>query len=233
MQLNGKNLLTHEKLTVLTFDEVYLSNKVDLERREQQICGPHRTCQVMARGLFNKWKQPIYYDYSKSMIKDILFEIMQALYDIGYIVSATTCDMGCTNVSLWNKLNIGIGKSDAKQNEGKDCTEKQCFITHPSDDTLKIFMFADVPHLLKLIRNNFLDHGFIVDGEKIDKCLLEELIHLNSNELKIAFNLTKTHLDVKGFQRQRVKLAAQMFSFRTAMALEYCGKKGFFSKENW
>jgi len=111
--------------------------------------------------------------------------------------------------------------------------EIQCFFTHLSDNTLKIFMFADVPHLHKLIRNNFFDYGFIVDSEKIDKCLLEELLQLNCNELKIAINLTRTHLNVKGFQRQRVKLAVQVFLFRNAMALEYCDKRGFSSKENW
>lgn len=31
----GNNLSTTEKLTVITFDEIYISNKVDLERREQ------------------------------------------------------------------------------------------------------------------------------------------------------------------------------------------------------
>ena len=64
MKDKGHNLCTTEKLTVLTFDELYVSNKVDLERKEQKIYGPHKTCHfIMARGLFNKWKQPVYYDF--------------------------------------------------------------------------------------------------------------------------------------------------------------------------
>lgn len=94
-------------------------------------------------------------------------------------------------------------------------------------------MFADVPHLVKLLRNNLFDLGFNVDGQRFDKCLLEELLQLNCNDLKIAFNLTRAHLDAKGFQRQRVKLAAQVFSNRNARVIEYCGKKGFLSKDNW
>lgn len=48
MQIKGEHLQTAEKLTVLTFDEIYISNKID--RREQKIYGPHKTCQVvMAR----------------------------------------------------------------------------------------------------------------------------------------------------------------------------------------
>lgn len=96
---------------------------------------------------------------------------------------------------------------------------------HPSDNSLKIFVFADVPHLIKLLRNNLFNSGFIVDDKTLEKSLLEELLGLNSNNLKIAFNLTKAHLDAKGFQRQRVLLAAQVFSMMNAKALEYCRKK--------
>jgi len=62
--------------------------------------------------------------------------------------------------------------------------------------------------------------------------MLEELVALNSCDLKIAFNLSRLHLDVKGSQRQSVKLAAQVFSRRNAKAIEYCGKHKFLHN-NW
>lgn len=111
--------------------------------------------------------------------------------------------------------------------------KKQCFFFHPSDKNLKVFVFADVPHLIKLARNNLFDSGFIVEGQLINKEILEELVALNSCDLKIAFNLSRLHLDVKGNQRQSVKLAAQVFSNRNAKAIEYCGKQKFFSHNNW
>lgn len=62
MRSKGEDLSATDKITVLTFDEICISNILDLERREQKIYGPHKTCQfVMARSLFTKWKQPIYY----------------------------------------------------------------------------------------------------------------------------------------------------------------------------
>ncbi|XP_025156702.1 uncharacterized protein LOC109503694 [Harpegnathos saltator] len=68
MHDKGYNLSTVEKLTILSFDELYVSNKLDLERKEQKVYGLHKTCQfVMARGLFNTWKQPIYYNFDESM----------------------------------------------------------------------------------------------------------------------------------------------------------------------
>lgn len=70
MQSKGQDLSIIEKLTVLSFDEIYISNKVDLERREQKIYGPNKTSQfVMARGLIGSWKQPIFYDFDQPMEK--------------------------------------------------------------------------------------------------------------------------------------------------------------------
>lgn len=189
MEIKG-DLITAEKLTVLTFDEVYISNKIDIDRREQKIYGSHKTCQVvMARGLFSKWKQPFYYDFSKPMTKEILFIIIEALYKIGYIVIAMTNDMSPTNVKLWRELTIGI----------TTVNKVECFFLHPSNFDLKVFVFADIPHLIKLLRNNLMDSGFKVDNEILDKSLLEELLQLHSKDLKIAFNLNREHLDVKGF----------------------------------
>jgi len=45
MQFKGKSMSDFEKLIVLTFDEVYLSNKIAIDRKKQQVIGPHKTCQ--------------------------------------------------------------------------------------------------------------------------------------------------------------------------------------------
>jgi len=229
MQSKGENLSAADKITVLTFDEIYISNLLDLERKEQQIYGPHKTCQfVIARSLFLKWKQPIYYQYSQPVTKNILLNIIAALYKINYIVVAITSDSESTNIALRNELNIGVGMSKSQQGKNEECREKKCFFEHPADKSLKIFVFADAPHLIKLLRNNFIDFGFLVNGKMLMKKILEELVALNSNDLKIAFNLNEKHFDVKGHQRQNVKLAAQVFSRRNALAIEYCGKKKIF-----
>lgn len=234
MQSKGEDLSTADKITVLTFDEIYISNILDLERREQKIYGPHKTCQfVMARGLFSKWKQPIYYQYSQAMTKDILMNIITALHKIYYTVVAVTSDLGPTNIALWNELNIGVRLSKSQQGMNEESSEKKYFFEHPADKSLTIFVFADVPHLIKLLRNNFIDYGFLVGGKMLNKRILEELVALNSKDLKIAFNLSEKHLDAKGHQRQTVKLAAQVFSRRNALAIEYCGKKGFFSQNSY
>lgn len=53
MRFKGKSMPDFEKLITLTFDEMYLSNKVAVDRKKQQVVGPHKMCQcVMVRSLF-------------------------------------------------------------------------------------------------------------------------------------------------------------------------------------
>lgn len=237
MKEQGQKLCTIERVTVLTFDELYVSNKIDLERKEQKIYGSHRTCQfVMARGLFHKWKQPVYYflDFDKPTSAHILLTIINSLYEMNYTVVAVTCDMGPTNITLWNELNIGFntGTNSLKQKR-HETKEKQNYILHPADNLLQIFFFADVPHLLKLGRNNLLDSGFKIKGSYIDKTCLEELLKIQSGDLKIAHKLSVAYLDVRDSQRQNVKLAAQVFSNKNTKAIRWCGEKGLLTSPQW
>lgn len=136
MQIKGRDLSVVQRLTVLSFDEVYISNKVDLERREQKIYGPHRTSQVvMARGLIGNWRQPIYYDFDQPMTTEILFEIMTQLQETGYTVVAVTSDLGSTNTRLWKSMNIGVEIPNNMNLEVMEQPDegKQCFFLHPSN----------------------------------------------------------------------------------------------------
>lgn len=234
MEEKGLGLSKADKITVLTFYEVYIFNKLDLERKEQKIYGPHKTCQfVMARGLFNSWKQPVYYDFDQQMTKKILFEIVQELYNVGYTVVALTCDMGTRNMALWKDLNIGVNIRDISSNLPKKqkLVDQQCYFEHPAN--LKVFCFADVPHLIKSARNNLFDSGFHVDGEFINTDCLEELLTLNAKDLKITHKLSRRHLDVQGVQRQNVSLAVQIFSLLNASSIKWYGSQGLLRSQNW
>lgn len=51
----------------------------------------------MIRGLFGKWKQPVYFDFDARMTKEILFQIITELHLINYNVIACLSDCGPTN----------------------------------------------------------------------------------------------------------------------------------------
>lgn len=129
------------------------------------------------------------------------------------------CDLGGANRGLHNELNISEAKPYFENHTNKE----------------KIFVFADVPHLIKLIRNNFVDHGFVNDNNKeIKKEIVEQAISATSvSDLKITHKITSEQLNVAGPQRQKVKYAAKLFSHTMSSAISRCGSLGFLTAENW
>jgi len=221
MHSKGQGMSALEKITVLCFDEISVSKQVGIEKRREQVIGPASKCQVMVvRGLFARWKQPIFYKFDQNMTKEIILDAITQLYNIGYKVVAMTSDLGSTNQALLKQFGIQAIDDDAKT-----------YFEHPCDAHSNVHVFADVPHLMKLLRNHFLDSGFWINGHFVSRSPLEKLLQLNSGDLKIAFKLSRTHLDVHGSQRQNVKLAAQVFSDRNAAAIRWCGLQGFMDDE--
>ena len=185
----------------LCFDEMSLHKSIQFDNAEEKTYGPHKQAQViMIRGLFKNFKQPIFYDFDVNMTKILLFKGIKELDDIGFRVESVTSDMGTKNMGLWKELGIG-----------PDCS-------HFEYNGRKIQVFADIPHVLKLLRNHYLDQGFVLQsGECFFKKDLQDL--LNTDELRINHKLKKDHFECSGSQRQNVALAAQLFSRRTACAL--------------
>lgn len=149
------------------------------------------------------------------MTDKILLDIIKQLYDAGYTVVATVCDMGPKNKEVFYTL--GCDLSDLEN----------CFFHHPCDENLLIHTFFDVPHLLKLLRNHFIDRGFVIDGVVIDKTIIEQLLALKVYDVNILYKITDYHMTLTGSQRQSVKPAAQLFSDSVSKLILYCHKKGY------
>lgn len=67
--------------------------------------------------------------------------------------------------------------------------------------------------MIKLIRNQFLDAGFLVDGKLItSKPIVDVMQHTAYFDLNIAHKINEIILAVKGAQKQKVKLATKLFS---------------------
>lgn len=223
MKNKAEKMSEFERLTVIIFDELYISNQISINRKEEEVVGPHKTTQVMmARGLFSKWKQPVYYKFDTPVTKEVLNDVITKLFECGFTVVATTSDLGSSNQKLWKSLNIG---TDEKQ---------KCFFIHPSNDQYRIYVLADSPHMMKLARNHIIDHGFLYHGIHITTKCLQLLLQLTGDsDLRIAHKFSQHHLDVKGNGRQEVKLATQLFSNSNAKAIKSCGLKGFAGFEDW
>ncbi|KAJ8878267.1 hypothetical protein PR048_018844 [Dryococelus australis] len=91
------------------------------------------------------------------------YNIIKEVEDSGFKVVAIVSDMGGKILSLWKNLQISTN-------------EVSC--TNPVDVTLKIRVFADMPHLIKLLRNNFLEYGIRLPcGSKVSKWQLQKILH--------------------------------------------------------
>lgn len=86
------------------------------------------------------------YGYDTPMTKNLLCQIINQLYNVGFNVIAIVSDMGPSNIGLWKTLNISMNNTSFKHN-----------ITNHN-----IYVFADVPHLLKLARNHLVDKYEII-----------------------------------------------------------------------
>ena len=108
-----------------------------------------------------------------------------------------------------------------------DLSNMVTYFLHPQDPKLRVYVFLDNCHMLKLVRDTFGEWGTLVnrDGEKISWQYLVELHNLQDAEsLRLANKLKKIHINWKQ-QKMKVNLAAQALSSSLANALEYCGKE--------
>lgn len=214
------NLSSFQKVCVLMADEMKIQQSYEYDVKSDTLLAPTNYVQViMARGLFENWKQPVYYKYDTSLRKDMFTTIITKLHLMDFHVVAIISDLGGGNQGLLTKMEI---------------SERKPYFLNPCDKSKKIYVFSDTPHLIKLLRNHFLDTGLLIKGKLLTKEPVEELLQKMSNtDLKISSKLTHTHLTVKHGQRQKVKFATQLFSHRNAEALVRMGMMGGPRSTNW
>lgn len=207
-----------EKLCVLSFDEMKVRSCYEYDKVNDVVMNPAEYVQVaMLRGLFKNWKQPIFYKYDQPMTEEILTEILIELHQIDFVVVALVSDLGSTNMQLRRKLKI---------NENKP------YFLHPADQSKQVFVFADSPHLIKLLRNHFIDNGFEINGKYVNVRPIDDLLRLEKSDLKINHKVTETHLNVSNAARQKVKYAVQLFSNSVSSCLRWCAMTGKLSSPN-
>jgi hypothetical protein len=138
---------------------------------------------------------------------------------LGFQVVCTVSDLGGGNRGLHKELGI---------------TYSRPYFINPYNDE-KIFVLADVPHLLKLIQNHYVNQSFIINGKKINKSIVEAVLDATSvSDLKITHKMTKEKLNVGGAQRQRVKFASKLFSHTISKAISRCDTLRHLSQDmNW
>lgn len=86
--------------------------------------------------------------------------VVQAIFSIeqaGAYVDGLVCDGTSTNRKMWSEF----GVSGKKQPGDKQFQNRNYFI-NPADDSRKIYVFSDTPHLFECVRNNLMSRNFKV-----------------------------------------------------------------------
>ena len=179
-----------QRAGIICFDEVSVDGRASLDLKNEKIMGPHKNMMaITVRGLAYKWKQVIFYDFDVRLTKEKMHEIIGILHRVGVHVYGMVSDMSTINRRLWKELGI---KVDLKNEENCKYNFKHPITEEP------IWLFADFPHLLKLLRNHFLDKdvklGPDFNNAVISVKVIQKLIDAQkSQDLQLTFNLSEKH----------------------------------------
>ncbi|KAF0309274.1 Transposable element P transposase [Amphibalanus amphitrite] len=201
-----------ERLCVVSFDEMALSSRYCYDASADQILQGSKLQLLMVRGLCAAWKQPLFYEIDSPMTNQKLNSVISVLESLGLRVTAVVSDMGGANEGMWRSSGI--------------CADRT-WIINPVDDTRRVWVFADAPHLIKLMRVHTVadDGGLLIPDGRGGRALLGrgtflELLELDRAELRVAHKLTNLHVQGTGQVSQRVRLATQLFSHTVGTAIK-------------
>ena len=217
--LEGADL--KDRQAVLSFDEMDIKKVYEYDHRNKQVFGPNKKLQVViVRSLFSNWKQTIFFDFDKNMTLDLITSLVLECESRGIQIRGLTFDLG--NKTLLSQ--VGFTSLNFK-------------LQNPSDSSRFIFLFPDCPHLLKLWKNHCLDDGYSFpdnDGNyhHLTKQHFKNMIEQDGQELKLCPKLRTLHIDAKGSQRQRVYVAAQLFSDTTGKCMKFQGGNSLLVQSN-
>ena len=148
----------------------------------------------------------MFYDFDVNMKQGLLFKIIRMCESVGCRIGGIVCDMG--NKTLLSQLKV----------------KNLCsFFANPADSSRFVYIFPDMPHCVKNLRNHMLDHGLVVKladnkNVRLTKQHFLDLLSCQTGDMTLCHKVNLTHLEVRGMDRQRVRPAMQLFSFSVAMA---------------
>ena len=148
-------------------------------------------------------------------------QIVQSLGSFGINVRAVVSDMGASNQAMWRVAGVASGRENLKFS-----------IPHPFIPEQDLYFLADIPHLLKNIRNCLLAQDIVLPCDTVNEFELpcrvvsvkhvRKLIEIQDNSaFKIAPSLSLKHVEPKQFEKMKVNVAAQLLSHSTASALRF------------
>lgn len=232
------NLLNDsDKKVMLLMDEIHLKQFMDF--KSGNVLGMAYNSENLAnsahvfmiKSLLSKYKDVVHIVPVKTIKAEDLFDItdkiIRGLEEIGYFVFCVITD----NNSI-NRKCVRFFANPPKAS---------IVYPHPCDSTRPLFYMADTVHLLKCIRNNWVNQKCLEkfmyyppfpDSNTTEKfktaawSALKEMHNIECNSLaKFGYNLNFKSLHPTSFEKQNVKLVLNVFNDYVVKGLRSLGEK--------
>ena len=197
----------------------YVDMGVDLEDKAGLPLA-HEALVFMIVSLTEHWKVPVAYfliaGLQGSERANLVKVCIEKLYAVGVVVVSMTFDGCSANLNMASILGASLQMTDTRPH-----------FEHPCNPDLKISIFLDACHMLKLIRNTLAEKSLLIDdsGNEIKWQYIKSLQELQAVEgLRAGNKLHERHIQWTK-QKMKVRLAAQTLSSSVADSLEFCEKE--------
>ncbi|VEN60059.1 unnamed protein product [Callosobruchus maculatus] len=229
LKLKVDTMSRKSRQCILMFDEMTIKQALEYSSAKGKVEGcedlgklgrsnrPAKQALVfLVRGLYASWKMPVSFYFGHSTVKaadllHLLDENLTSLKNTGLNVVAVVCDQGTNNQKLFKLLNV--------------TPDTPYFMLREQ----KYFALYDVPHLMKNVRNNFINGAFLFDEDKVASFQDVEVtyqIDTSSKTGRALPKLTDTHLHPGPFQKMNVRLAVQLLSHSVSAAIKTAHETG-------
>lgn len=151
---------------------------------------------------------------SGPILAKLVLEAVLLCEAAGLFVDVVTSDGATWNRNMW--------KSCSAENPDAPWT------IHPANPKRKLRMCSDFPHLLKCIRNRLVAKKELhVPEGCVRLSHFQKLIEYDAkHEFKLAYKLTRKHVNPENHEKMRTRYAFQLFSGTVADALTILKEKG-------
>ncbi|CAH2992232.1 unnamed protein product [Chilo suppressalis] len=223
-----------KKWCSIIFDEMSLEMGLTYDKNNDNINGfvelgekssqfADHALVFLLRGAVFKWQQPIAFYYcegatSALQLKQILKEIVSAVRESGLNPIALICDQGSAFQAALKSLKDDTRRDQLLSNQEPDGTV--------IINGLNMNIIYDPPHLIKGLRNNFLNKNIILDG-KLSKW--SDILHVyetdcHHTEARLLHKLNDQHVVPEKIKKMKVKNCVRVFSKTVSAALFYTSK---------
>ncbi|XP_049701000.2 uncharacterized protein LOC126055534 isoform X1 [Helicoverpa armigera] len=206
--------------TALTYDKNRdcINGFVELNEKQNQFAD--HALVFMLRGAVYKWQQPIAFYYcqgatSGTELKKILRDVVAVLVECGLKPICVICDQGTSFQAALKSF-----REDTKRDQILADQEPDGSVTISG---VNLSIIYDPSHLIKGIRNNFLNKNIVMDG-KISKWT--DIVDVYETDCKhtesrLLHKLNDQHVIPEKIKKMKVKNCVKVLSSTVSAALSY------------